>query len=114
HKCQRHYNRFAGIYHLNDSMWTIIRKLPRFWMTTLQIDSVWQFPGAVIGKFKKYEGILENYALDKGYGFVNTDNKRVFVHISKVVSGSLKNGSRITFEIEETKKGYQAVNIVAE
>ncbi len=40
------------------------------------------------------------------------DNKNVFVHISNVISGKIKNGVKISFELEKTEKGYKAVNIV--
>ncbi len=59
----------------------------------------------------KYEGIVTGFNYKKNYGFVNADNKKVFVHISNVVSGYIKNGVKISFEIVKTEKGYQAINI---
>lgn len=59
----------------------------------------------------KYEGIVTGFNYKKNYGFVNADNKKVFVHVSNVVSGYIKNGVKISFEIEKTEKGYQAINI---
>jgi len=58
-----------------------------------------------------YNEILTQYDDKKGFGFAFVDNKRVFVHISKVKNGKLALGSRINFRIEETQKGLQAVDI---
>lgn len=60
----------------------------------------------------KYEGVVTGFNYKKKYGFVNADNRNVFVHISNVISGKIKNGVKISFELEKTEKGYKAVNIV--
>ena len=60
----------------------------------------------------KYEGVVTGFNYKKKFGFVNADDKNVFVHISNVLSGHIKNGAKISFEIEKTEKGFQAVNIV--
>ena len=51
----------------------------------------------------------------KGYGFIEQENGAdVFVHHSEInASGfkSLKEGDRVTFDIEQGKKGPSAVNV---
>lgn len=69
---------------------------------------------SLVNNNAKYEGNITGYNFKKKFGFVNIDNRRVFVHISNVISGHIKNGTHITFDIEKTEKGYQAINIVAE
>jgi len=51
----------------------------------------------------------------KGYGFISRANgKDVFVHFSNIVQEgfkSLKEGDKVTFDVQETKRGLQAVNV---
>ncbi len=54
---------------------------------------------------------------DKGYGFISTDayEKDVFFH-ERSLTGSLatrklKVGDKVTFEVEQTEKGMNAINI---
>lgn len=68
---------------------------------------------SLVNNNAKHEGNITGYNFKKKFGFVNIDNMRVFVHISNVISGHIKNGTHIHFDIEKTEKGYQAINIVA-
>lgn len=51
----------------------------------------------------------------KGYGFISRANgKDVFVHFSNIVQEgfkSLKEGDRVTFDVQETQRGLQAINV---
>ena len=48
----------------------------------------------------------------KRYGFISRDEgEDVFVHESGIVSGFIKEGDRVEFDIEEGPKGPKAVNV---
>ena len=63
-------------------------------------------------------GTVKFFNTEKGYGFIRPDDgtRDVFVHVSAVTSsglGTLNEGQRVSFEIEDDKrgKGPKAVNI---
>lgn len=63
-------------------------------------------------------GTVKFFNTDKGYGFIQPDDgtRDVFVHVSAVTSsglGTLNEGQRVSFEIEDDKrgKGPKAVNL---
>jgi len=63
-------------------------------------------------------GTVKFFNTSKGFGFIAPDGgeKDVFVHISAVqASGleTLKDGQKVTFDIEPDKRGQRAVNIQA-
>jgi len=63
------------------------------------------------------KGTVNWFDPDKGYGFIEAETKEedVFVHISDIEgrgSKDLEEGQEVEFEIEETDKGFQAVNVV--
>lgn len=65
------------------------------------------------------EGIVKWFSNKKGWGFITGDNENeYFVHYSGIISNneykSLTEGSKVVFEIQETNKGPQAVNVVIE
>jgi CspA family cold shock protein len=59
------------------------------------------------------EGIVKWYNELKSYGFIKTsDGNDVFVHRTSLPSGTtLREGDLVEFEIQETDKGQQAINI---
>ena len=60
-------------------------------------------------------GIVKWFSDKKGYGFIEQENGQdVFVHHSNIKAQgfkSLKEGNRVTFEIEQGQKGLTAVNV---
>lgn len=50
---------------------------------------------------------------DKGFGFITPDQggSDVFVHVSEVQSGTLKDGEAVEYEIGEGKKGPCATGV---
>ena len=61
------------------------------------------------------EGTVKWFSDSKGYGFIEQENgPDVFVHHSNINAQgfkSLKEGDRVTFDIEQGKKGPTAVNV---
>ena len=61
------------------------------------------------------EGIVKWFSDQKGYGFIEQENgPDVFVHHSNINAQgfkSLKEGDRVTFDIEQGQKGLTAVNV---
>ena len=61
------------------------------------------------------EGTVKWFSEKKGYGFIEQeDGPDVFVHFSGIVGEgfkSLREGDRVTFEIEQGQKGPSAVNV---
>ena len=61
------------------------------------------------------EGRIKWYSEKKGYGFIETDSEGdLFVHSSGIRDHgffTLQKLDRVTFEIKETPRGKQAVNV---
>lgn len=62
-------------------------------------------------------GVVKWFSRSKGYGFISPDGedeKDVFVHFSNIVGDGFRNldaGERVSFVVEETPKGPQAVQV---
>ena len=63
-------------------------------------------------------GIVKWFSDKKGYGFIEQENgPDVFVHHSNINAQgfkSLKEGDRVTFDVEEGQKGPTAVNVTVD
>lgn len=61
------------------------------------------------------DGTVKWFNEQKGYGFITQeDGPDVFVHYSGINSSgfkTLKEGDRVTFDVEQGKKGPAAVNV---
>jgi cold shock protein len=61
------------------------------------------------------EGYVKSYSEKKGYGFIHTeDYGDVFVHKSGIKEFGhfgLQEGDPVSFELKETPKGIQAINL---
>jgi cold shock protein len=58
------------------------------------------------------EGTVKFFNVTKGFGFIKPNNgdADVFVHVSGLTSDIYEN-DKVSFEIQETKKGLNAVNV---
>lgn len=61
------------------------------------------------------EGTVKRFNAERGYGFIDgSDGETYFVHQSKILmSGyrSLENGQKVAFDVEQTDRGLQAINV---
>ncbi|MBL0147162.1 MAG: cold shock domain-containing protein [Chitinophagaceae bacterium] len=58
------------------------------------------------------QGTVKFFNSEKGFGFIKHDdsNKETFVHVSGL-NGDIKEGDKVEFELQEGKKGMNAVNV---
>lgn len=59
------------------------------------------------------EGIIKFYLRDKGYGFITPSDggKDIFFHSSGLLYDEVSQEDEVNFEVEEGRKGPQAVSI---
>ena len=60
------------------------------------------------------QGTVKWFNAQKGFGFIATEDKDVFVHISAVQAAgmdTLNEGDAVMFDLESTDKGPAAVNL---
>ena len=58
-----------------------------------------------------YLGTVKWFNVEKGYGFINSEDGRdVFVHFSNIKE-DLHEGENVTFDITEAQKGPSAINV---
>lgn len=57
-------------------------------------------------------GTVKFFNDEKGYGFITEDgsNNDYFVHVSGLVD-EIQNGDKVEFELQEGRKGLNAVNV---
>ena len=60
----------------------------------------------------KNQGTVKFFNSEKGFGFIKHDdsNKETFVHVSGLVN-DVKEGDKVEFDLQEGKKGMNAVNV---
>ena len=60
----------------------------------------------------KQQGTVKFFNAEKGFGFIKHDdsNKETFVHVSGLI-GEIKEGDKVEFDLQEGKKGMNAVNV---
>ncbi len=60
----------------------------------------------------KQKGTVKFFNSEKGFGFIKHDdsNKETFVHVSGLIS-DIKEGDNVEFDLQEGKKGMNAVNV---
>ena len=58
-------------------------------------------------------GKVKFFNTEKGFGFIIDDatQEDYFVHITEVQSGEIKEGDAVEFEVQEGRKGLNAVNV---
>lgn len=60
----------------------------------------------------KTQGTVKFFNTEKGFGFIKHDdsNKETFVHVSGLIN-DIKEGDKVEFDMQEGKKGMNAVNV---
>lgn len=60
----------------------------------------------------KNQGTVKFFNSEKGFGFIKHDdsNKETFVHVSGLIN-DVKEGDKVEFDVQEGKKGLNAVNV---
>lgn len=62
------------------------------------------------------QGTVKWFNPEKGFGFITQENGQdVFVHFSAIQSTgfkTLEEGQKVAFEVEDSQRGPQAVNVV--
>jgi CspA family cold shock protein len=61
----------------------------------------------------KQQGTVKFFNAEKGFGFIKhkDSNKETFVHASGLKSPNIKEGDNVEFDLQEGKKGMNAVNV---
>ena len=58
------------------------------------------------------KGVVKFFNESKGFGFItDTEGKDCFVHVTALDGQELQEGDEVGFEVQETPKGPNAVNV---
>lgn len=59
-------------------------------------------------------GTVKFFNESKGFGFITNEEtgKDIFVHVTGIKGGSLKEGDKVNYEEEDGRKGLMATNVV--
>ena len=68
---------------------------------------------------ERSNGTVKWFNAEKGFGFISQENggDDVFVHFRSIVGDgykTLNEGQKVSFDTEQSQKGLQAANVVAE
>ncbi|MFZ4057521.1 MAG: cold-shock protein [Ferruginibacter sp.] len=60
----------------------------------------------------KTQGTVKFFNSEKGFGFIKHDdsNKETFVHVTGLIN-DIKEGDKVEFDLQDGKKGMNAVNV---
>lgn len=60
-----------------------------------------------------HTGFVDFYNDSKGFGFIKDadDGEKYFVHVSGIEEDEIKEGNKVTFELEKGQKGWNAVKV---
>ena len=61
----------------------------------------------------RQKGKIRSWNDQKGFGFIvpNDGGKDVFVHVNGLNGNSITEGDKVSYDVEEGKKGLNAVNV---
>lgn len=58
------------------------------------------------------EGVVKWFSVKRGFGFIKSQERDYFVHISNIEEKSkLEEGDKVSFEAQESPKGTKAVKV---
>jgi len=56
-------------------------------------------------------GTIKFFNATKGYGFIKSDEKEYFFHVTNLVDKTVSTDDEVSFDLMEGKKGQQATNV---